>query len=797
MKFFTKRAPIPAFVVTYAGAPSSKQPILFTSQSGQVGLDTQGNPYNLDWVITSVTVSIIRDWSIARADIILTAPIYSSQCLEPSLPNLSQFRGGNNPYLTVEDEIRIYGGYINQEQSLTAELLDETPIDLCPMCLQNNEADPTPSCGPFGNYNIKQSDNKPLCPIFWGFIDTINVESSPTKGLRMVIQARDRVRVFADTNIIAIPALEGRLVDSETGGGYWQKKSKEKGLASGRREDVLMQVARAATGRIFGDLSEGDDTNKQCWRPIIGGSDEMDDNWYIPQWLKDNNTINNSTVSNSTTLELTEDEKAIVEIANRIGNRSGVDIKKEDLSNLIYTQEQSRSVENIKLLLNSIESKGYVWENKQFTNNISNTPSSESNTTPSPTPIPISSQALPPSKFGALLFTKFEYIPSSTEDFNRLIPPEDPALWMREASIKYCMPYAEPRFHIWVQRPPLTKAAGSAVFRILGKSPLEVIKFLADTEERPTDFYASHVNGDFVFGPRVLDTSGFYDPNRQYRTYYHRITPTNIEELKGVVSTASRIIEMRAYTSSLGTANRFVVMDSETDGNNGAYLDKLRATLDALPWILDGDKNSDLFKETGGRAVYPPCRNQIIYDGNLSSYGPNDFNRMGGAVIVALTQARNYAREINSINIKILGDPTFYPGEAIRIYNSILHDFGTSVNPGTKASEKILNESLLDIESLSQNDQKDRVMKIRDESEKLNSKKEIPIESSNDAVSTSFNNKAQTEEYNKLFQHQIRTSRELNKMIWPVYKVRSIKHEFRAGGANPGFITSIDAITDY
>ena len=729
MKFFTKRAPIPAFVVTYAGAPSSKQPILFTSQSGQVGMDTEGNSYRLNWVITSITVSTVRDWSIARADIILTAPIYSNECLEPALPDLSLYRGGNNPYLTVEDEIRIYGGYISDTQTLTAELLDETPIDLCPMCLEEDSGNATPACGPFGNYNIKQDDNKPLCPIFWGFIDTINIESSPTKGLRMVIQARDRVRVFADTNIIAIPALEGRLVDSETGGGYWQKKGKEKGLASGRREDVLMQVARAATGRIFGDLSDGDQSSKQCWRPIIGGSDEMEDNWYRPKWLEENKPTESPTPT-STPIPL---------------------------------------------------------------------PSAS--TTPTPTPtvttVPTSSRALPPSKFGSLLFTKFEYIPSSTEEFSRLVPPEDPALWMREASIKYCMPHAEPRFHIWVQRPPLTKAAGSAVFRILGKSPLEVIKFLADTEERPTDFYASHVNGDFVFGPRVLDTSGFYDPNRQYRTYYHRITPTNIEELKGVVSTASRIIEMRVYTSSLGTANRFVVMDSETDGNNGAYLDKLRVTLDALPWTLDGDTSSELFKETGGRAIYPPCRNQIIYDGNLSSYGPNDYNRMGGAQIVALTQARNYAREINSINIKILGDPTFYPGEAIRIYNSVLHDFGTSINPGTKVSEKILNESLLDIESLSQDDQKDRVMKIREESDKLNNKREIPIETPEDAISTSFNNTAQTEEYNKLFQHQVRTSRELSKMIWPVYKVRTVKHEFRAGGSNPGFVTTIDAISDY
>lgn len=170
---------------------------------------------------------------------------------------------------------------------------------------------------------------------------------------------------------------------------------------------------------------------------------------------------------------------------------------------------------------------------------------------------------------------------------------------------------------------------------------------------------------------------------------------------------------------------------------------------------------------------------------------------MGGAMIVALTQARNYAREINSINIKVLGDPTFYPGEAIRIYNSVLHDFGTSVNPGTQASEKILNTTLLDIESLSQDDQKERVLKIREESDKLNNKRSTPIEAPDDSVTTSFNNTAQTDEYNKLFQHQVRTSRELNRMVWPVYKIRSIKHEFRAGGNNPGFITTIDAISDY
>ncbi len=768
MKYFTKRAPIPAYVVTYAGAPSSKQPILFTSQSGQVGINPDGEPYKLNWVITSVTTTIVRDWSVSRADIILTAPVSSNQCLEPALPDLSKFRGGNNPYLTVEDEIRIYAGYISENQTLSAELLDETPIDLCPMCLEQDPEDPTPVCGPFGNYNIKQSDTKPLCPIFWGFIDTINVDSSPTKGLRMVIQARDRVRVFSDTNIIAIPALEGRLVDSETGGGYWQKNGNTKGLASGRREDVLMQVARAATGRIFGDVSEGESSNKECWRPVIGGSDQMDDNWYYPKWLENNSSFQSSSSTSTPTATNTPTESPAPTPSPTAYNPSVNTISSSNLTPSINT------------------TPGEKAQSTTTTNNL-----------PNATPVPKSSQALPPSKFGALLFTKFEYIPNSTEDFSRLIPPEDPALWMREASIKYCMPHAEPRFHIWVQRPPLTKAAGSAVFRILGKSPLEVIKFLADTEERPTDFYASHVNGDYVFGPRALDTSGFYDPNRQYRTYYHRITPTDIEALKGTVSNASRIIELRAYTSTLGTANRFVVMDSETEGNSGAFLDKLRVTLDALPWNLNGDPESDLFKETGGRAIYPPCRNQIIYDGNLSSYGPNDFNRMGGAMIVALTQARNYAREINSINIKVLGDPTFYPGEAIRIYNSVLHDFGTSVNPGTQASEKILNTTLLDIESLSQDDQKERVLKIREESDKLNNKRSTPIEAPDDSVTTSFNNTAQTDEYNKLFQHQVKTSRELSRMVWPVYKIRSIKHEFRAGGNNPGFITTIDAISDY
>jgi hypothetical protein len=638
-KYYSDQTRLPAAAITYAGMNNAIQPILFTTQYGYKDnfwdMDRLSKLYpksdwtNIDsmidrplcWVIKSVKVTTVRDWSVSTAQIILTINLPEVSDRVPNLPDLSSYRGGNYPYLTYEDEIRIYAGWIDGPTTpICADLLDQYPIDLCPEGL-GNDSNGNPICAPEGEYIFKTDHTRPLAPIFWGFIDTVNVIVD--KGVQCILHCRDRARIFSDTKIISIPSLQGSQLFDKS-----QKPSDEGsgGLATGNRDQILLQVAQAATGAT---LIEQD--NKSCWRRVIG------------------------------------------------------DPKK-----------------------------------------------------------------------GAKKFTGYSNIGTSAAVKNT--PPADPAGWVRAAMFKIMHPEAAPRFHMWVQRPPYRKGNGSAVFQILDKSPIEIIRYLGDTEERFTDFYASHVNGDFIFAPSSIDTSGFYDPNRMYRTYFFKTYPKDQSDSPPLSN--QMIIDMRVASSSLGTFNRYVVVDSQSGGTYGDFMDNIQMAIEANNWNLEG------------RKVTPPCRNNVLYDGNLSSY---EGNPAGAALIVGLAQARRFSRELAAIQMTVLGDPTFYPGEAVRIYNSILHDFATSVNPGTKKSIELLEEQQRRWESLS------------DESNKTIF----------DAAGTSLKNPASNEiareEIKKLQIGRLPTG----DLVLPVYKIRSIQHNIFAQGNESGYTTKVEMIADY
>jgi hypothetical protein len=668
MKQYNPNCSVPAAAITYAGGLTGNQPILFTTQYGHVdtGVGPSGTKEDkyadrpLEWAINYIKVTIVRDWSSSIANIMLTSSIPSNLCDCPPLPNLSKIRGGNYPYLTVEDEIRIYMGFIGAVgQPITADMLDEIPVDLCPEGVE---------CGIPSGESFKQDPNKPLCPVFWGFIDNISVSADIKSGYRVLIQCRDRTRVFSDTKIISIPALSGRsrnLTD----------KGVKTGLADGRREDILIQVARAATGRLFDSTgnvlyqsTSKDGKSDTCWKPVIGGSDLLEENKYQPGW-----------------------------------GESGVQYK--------------------------------------------------------------------PSELGVMRYTGFEG--DVVSGLTRVSPPEDPALWIREAMFKIMLPYSEPRFHMWVQRPPLVAVAGAAVFQIKEKTPIEVMTFLANSEERPTDFYASHVNGDFIFAPRMLDTSGFYDPNRFYRTYFYNSYPRTLSS--NPPSPNQMIISMRSVTSSLAAFNRYVLIDATTEGASNAFLDKLVLSMETTPWSLDD------------RDVKPPCRVQIIYDGNLTAYGNEDYQQAGAAITVALSHARTWSKELQGIQITIMGDPTLYPNEAIRVYNTVLHDYATSFNPGTVESQQVAVDNLARVESLFNDEE--FVKKVMT----LSSNKKYKLDNFDSQQAKTLKDEA-----NALFNsHMIQSNKDPDNLILPVYKIRSVQHTLSVTGNSPGFFTKLECIGDY
>lgn len=614
MRYFTHKESIPAAAVTYSGM-GAIQPILFTTQRGYTdSSDAAGlQGRELVWSIRSVKVTIVRDWNTSVAQIVLTTELPQANQKVPSLPDISSYRGGNYPYLTYEDEIRIYAGWIDSPSTpICAEMLDQYPLDLCPKDLEEQGR-----CGPAGEYSFKADMSKPLVPIFWGFIDTINVVAD--KGIQCVLQCRDRSRIFSDTKIISIPELQGSNALA----------SDEGGLATGDRSGMLLSIARSATGTFIEDVNQGSRTR---WKQVLGSEEE-----------------------------------------------------------------------------------------------------------------------------GTKVFTGYEGDPNI--ELNKLEPPEDPAGWIRAAVFKPMDIEGRPRFHRWVQRPPYKKGNGAAVFQILNRSPMEVVQFLANTEERPTDFYASHVNGDFVFAPHVLDTSGFYDENRMYRTYFFKSYPLCMADNPPPVN--QMIISMRSASSSLGTYNRYIIVDSETSGGYGDFIENIQMAMEIDNWNVVG------------RKVMPPSRNFIIYDGSLGSYDGG--NKAGAALLTGITAGRTTSREMAAMSMTVVGDPTLYPNEAVRVYNSVLHDFATSINPGTPESIQALEEQQVKWEQLSQLSFKEEFMNHKDEF--------LSFE----------NNTIAQEEISKIDNYRAYTG----PTILPVYKIRSVQHNITTGGNDIGFTTKVEMITDY
>lgn len=348
----------------------------------------------------------------------------------------------------------------------------------------------------------------------------------------------------------------------------------------------------------------------------------------------------------------------------------------------------------------------------------------------------------------------------------RTPPPADPQAWLKTASLSIMEEQARPRFHRWVERPPLTKGSESAILQVEDKTPLEIFDYLAKHEESPMDFYCSHVNGDFVFAPRIVDFSGFDDPERNYRTYFYRGTPDLGPDQ--IPSNPQRIMEMRVVSSTLATFNKFIVLDDTINGSSTSFLQNIRTGVYVLPWGLKERK------DPSGRNLAPPPRAQIIHDGALDNYENPQF----GALMVGLSASRIMARDLDGIQITILGDPSLYPGEAIRVYNSVLHDDDSYVTIDPPSAYDCLN-------------------KIKDKAEV------VPPLEDNDGVANKLANPTSKQEAS-IFVDQVLnnnggkapTSSEFDSLILPTYKIRGVSHSLSSVGSKPGYITVLNCVND-
>lgn len=240
-----------------------------------------------------------------------------------------------------------------------------------------------------------------------------------------------------------------------------------------------------------------------------------------------------------------------------------------------------------------------------------------------------------------------------------LIQPDsliDQSEWNRIAQFLPVEDSFNPRVHIWTERPPFINGVKKATLQVLNKTPLEILDHLALQEELPIDFRVSPFNGDFIFGPRSIDFTGLEDPLRYYRSYFYKSSPGGVNPLPN-----QQIMKIEAVSTSFGTFNQFIMIDNNTNGADRNFLSSIQLAIRV-------DNAS-----TQNRFISPPNRTQIISDGSISSYP----DPVVGAALVGFNAAKRFNRDVEGVEIQVLGDPTFYLNEAITVYNTVLHDYAS------------------------------------------------------------------------------------------------------------------------
>lgn len=673
-RIFSPEEPYPAAVITLASGNTNYQNILFQTRYDATGLYSyskqpeveditkeeaaeitgeQIDPetkklipgdcnVKLEWAIKNISVSLFRDWSISEARVVLTAPLNNINAPLPNLPNCYDARGGKNPYLTMEDEIRIYMGYVDSPNTIiTPDMLDEVPISLEEFELVEGDAVRRTK---LEGREFRQPDYEvgKLVPVFWGFIDKIDFDGSNRgSGNQIILSCRDRGRILSDTTLINVPSLAGAFkggqINTQPTGALWE---------------VASDVAKAVNGYQI-NVAGSSNAENLCWKRII--------------------TPQASTRSSG--------------------------LSQKELQELAVVE---KSVE--------------FYSAYTFSNNPNSRTSSD---------------------FEA--FTK------------------DPSLFVRRASFKLMDYKTRPRFHMWLNRPPIAKKNGTSQWQILDKTPLSIIKWIAANEEKPLDFFTSHVNGDFCLVPRVLDVSGFYDENRMYRTYFYRDWPRVVDG-KPIDPPCENqlILNIRTFSTTIATANRITIVDNSSMAGNGvAVLKGVKLTVDSIPFSLSE------------RTINPPCRLKLVYDGNLSTYS----NTSGGALIVAMAYAAQFSRDIGGCEFSVLGDPTFYPGEAVRVYNTYLHDSFYKTQTGL--FKDVLQK---------QNSFDKFAQKYSEQSADAEGQSEteaITLPSKKDSETIKEQRESGTRDTAK------------DDLLLPVYKVRSVEHKLSTSGSRAGYITTV------
>ena len=330
---------------------------------------------------------------------------------------------------------------------------------------------------------------------------------------------------------------------------------------------------------------------------------------------------------------------------------------------------------------------------------------------------------------------------------------EDPARWVISNAFlsssdinKAGYNNFDPLFHTWTLQPPLISGSANNTMQIINKSPFEILNYLAMTEIMPVDIFTSHINGHFMFAPRILDTTGLYDEQRGNRLYYFFDCFDKLPEQRSLIK------DIRVQTSTIGVYNRFTVLTADFGSSTNASLSGLTSIVDIAS------------ANTKNRKV--PIKQHVIVDPKIKD---NEGNKEGAAQALALTTASTMARDHTMIIFKIIGDSSFYPGEAVRVFNTVLHSKDVFTFNATSTSSAVFLKSLYDeVQKLKATAvQQGTTKKVVDLSAVIDSMRKVAGAPSDD----------------------------LNNAL-PMYKVRSITHSLKANGSDAGYTTKILAVAD-
>jgi hypothetical protein len=305
----------------------------------------------------------------------------------------------------------------------------------------------------------------------------------------------------------------------------------------------------------------------------------------------------------------------------------------------------------------------------------------------------------------------------------------------------------DPLFHIWTLQGPLVSGSGNNTMQIINKSPFEILNYLAMTEVMPIDIFTSHINGHFMFAPRILDTTGLYDEQRGNRLYYFFDCFDQLPNQRNLIK------DIRVQTSTVGVYNRFTVLTADFGSSTNASLSGLTSIVDIAS------------ANTKNRKV--PIKQHVIVDPKIKA---SEGNKEGAAQALALTTASTMARDHTMIIFKIIGDSSFYPGEAVRVFNTVLHSKDIFTFNATSTSSAVFLKSLYE-----------EVQKLLNSAVKQQGTNNKVVDLS--AVIDSMRKVAGA------------PSDDLNDAL-PMYKVRAITHSLKANGNDAGYTTKIVAVAD-